>query len=155
NAFPSVTWTGSISGAGSGENTCVNGVSCDSFQVILAPGDYTGKQIDITITWLVPAFDYDLYVHADSLRRASLQSSAGPPPATQEQVHVGIDPPIVTTPRVWWAHPQAATVPPGQTYNGSAALVNSPPRPLVTHVPGDFIFSRTVPLFARGTIRDE
>src|SRR2546428_12700156 len=36
-AQPSVTWTGSITGVGTGENTCVDGVSCDSFEVILAP----------------------------------------------------------------------------------------------------------------------
>src|SRR5260221_3633533 len=29
NAHPTVTWTGSIHGAGSGENTCVDRVSCD------------------------------------------------------------------------------------------------------------------------------
>jgi flagellar hook capping protein FlgD len=152
---PQVTWTGSITGAGSGENTCVNGVSCDSFKVVLAPGDYTGKQINVAITWLVPAYDYDLYVHRDSLRGPGLPSSAGPPPATQELVHVGIDPPIVLTPRVWWAHPQAASVPPGQTYNGSATLVNAPPSPVVTHLPGTLTFSHTVPLYARGTVRTE
>src|SRR2546430_417694 len=100
----SVTWTGSITGAGSGENTCVNGVSCDSFEVVLAPGDYTGKQINVTISWTVPAYDYDLFVHAGTLNGPELPASAGPPPATSEQVHVGIDPPLVTSPRVWWAH---------------------------------------------------
>src|SRR5438874_944350 len=40
NAHPTVTWTGSITGAvtGVGEVGCVDGVSCDSFQVVLAPG---------------------------------------------------------------------------------------------------------------------
>jgi hypothetical protein len=152
---PSVTWTGSITGAGSGENTCVDGVSCDSFQVILDPGDYTGKQINVTINWTIPAYDYDLYVHVGSLRGPELPSSAGPPPATSEQVHIGIDPPIVTTPRVWWAHPQAATVPPGQTYNGTAALASMPPSPTVTYLASDFHFSHNVPLYARGTVRTE
>src|SRR5439155_10790170 len=152
---PSVTWTGSIFGAGTGENTCVDGVSFDSFEVVLAAGDYTGKQINVTITWTVPAYDYDLFVHEGSLNGPRLPASAGPPPATSEQVHVGIDPPVVTTPRVWWAHIQAATVPPGQIYNGSAVLVNSPPSPAVVHLTGAFVFSHTVPLFARATVRDE
>jgi len=152
---PSVTWTGSIFGAGSNENTCIDGVSCDSFEVVLAAGDYTGKQINVTITWTVPAYDYDLFVHVGSLRGPELPASAGPPPATSEQVRVGIDPPVVTTPRVWWAHIQAATVPPGQIYNGSAVLVNSPPSPAVVHLTGAFVFSHTVPLFARATVRDE
>ena len=152
-AHPTGTWTGSISGAGTGEGTCVDGVSCDSFKVVLAPGDYTGKQINVTITWTVPAYDYDLYVHVGTLRGPGLPSSAGPPPATSEQVHVGIDPPVVTTPRVWWAHIQAATVPPAQSYQGSAAIVSSPPSPVVTHLPGSIPFSHNVPLYARGTVR--
>ncbi len=155
NPAPSASWTGSITGAGTGENTCVNGVSCDSFQVTLAPGDYTGKQIDVTITWTVPAYDYDLYVHSDSLTGPSLPPSAGSPPGTEEQVHIGVDPPVVTAPRVWWAHVQAATVPPGQTYQGSAALVPLPAAPVVAHLPGSLAFSHTVPLFARGTVRTE
>jgi len=110
-ANPSVSWSGSISGAGSGENTCIDGVSCDSFQVVLAPGDYTGRQLDVTISWTIPAYDYDLYVHEGTLRGPLLPASAGPPPATSETVHIGIDPPVVTSPRVWWAHIQAATVP--------------------------------------------
>src|SRR5436190_1080133 len=75
---PSATWTGSIFGAGSGESSCVDGVSCDSFQVVLAPGDYTGKQINLSVTWTVPAYDYDLYVHVGTLRGSGLPSSAGP-----------------------------------------------------------------------------
>lgn len=152
---PTATWTGTIFGAGSGENTCVNGVSCDSFEIVLQPGDYTGKQINVSITWSVPAYDYDLYVHRDSLKGPRLPASAGPPPSTQELVHVGIDPPVVLTPRVWWAHPQAATVPAGSIYNGTAALVAAPPAPVVTHLAGDLPFSRTVPLYARGTVRTE
>ncbi len=150
---PSATWTGSITGAGTGENTCVNGVSCDSFQVTLAPGDYTGKQLDIRITWTVPAYDYDLFVHVGTLKGPSLPASAGAPPATSELVHVGIDPPVVTSARVWWAHIQAASVPPAQTYQGSASLVASPPRPLINYLAGDLAFSHTIPLIARGTVR--
>lgn len=150
---PTATWTGSVTGAGSGENTCIDGVSCDSFQVVLAPGDYTGRQINVSITWTVPAYDYDLYVHVGTLRGASLPSSAGPPPATSELVHIGIDPPVVTTPRIWWAHIQAASVPPLQTYSGSASLAALPAAPVVTHLPSSLPFSATVPLFARGTVR--
>jgi len=154
-AHPTVTWTGSITGAGSGENTCVDGVSCDSFQVTLAPGDYTGKQVDIAVNWTVPAYDYDLYVHVGTLTGPELPPSAGGPPSTQELVHVGIDPPVVTSTRTWWAHVQAASVPPLQTYNGSARLVSSPSAPAVQHGDAHFAFSHTVPLIARGTVRTE
>lgn len=154
-ATPSVSWSGSVTGAGSGENTCVDGVSCDSFQVVLAPGDYTGKQITLSISWTVPAYDYDLYVHVGTLTGPSLPSSAGAPPATSETVHIGIDPPVVVTPRVWWAHIQAATVPPAQTYQGQAVLADLPASPTVTYLPGSSTFSHSVPLYARGTVRTE
>src|SRR5512142_2864093 len=54
----SVTWTGTVSGGpGGGEATCVNGVTCDSFRVELEPGDYTGTQLEVQVTWTVPAYD--------------------------------------------------------------------------------------------------
>jgi hypothetical protein len=153
--MPSVSWTGSITGAGSGENTCVNGVSCDSFKVVLAPGNYTGKQVTVQISWTVPTYDYDLYVHEDSLTGPGLPPSAGGPPGTSETVHIGIDPPVVVTQRVWWAHIQAATVPPLQTYQGTAQLVSLPASPAVTYLTGNATFSHTVPLYARATVRTE
>lgn len=156
-AHPSVSWTGSVTGAvsGVGELGCVDGVSCDSFQVILSPGDYTGKQVKVQITWAVPAYDYDLYVHRTTLRGPVTPAANGGPPTVEEHVLLNLDNAVVVTPVVWWAHIQAATVPPGQTYNGSASLVPLPAAPVVTHLAGDLIFSHTVPLYARGTVRDE
>ena len=115
NATPTLHWTGSISGAGTGENTCVDGVSCDSFQVVLAPGDYTTRQLVISVSWSVPAYDYDLYVHSGTLSGPVFPAANGGPPATEEHVILAISPGVVTTPTVWWAHVQAASVPPGQT----------------------------------------
>lgn len=152
---PSLNWTGSISGAGSGENTCVNGVSCDSFRVELAPGDYTGKQVEVRIQWTVPAYDYDLYVHEGTLSGPVHPAANGGPPTVEEHVLLNVSPGVVTTPVVWWAHVQAASVPPAQTYQGSAALVSLPNAPAVTYLAGDLPFSHSVPLFARGTVRDE
>src|SRR5207237_7783099 len=57
--------------------------------------------------------------------------------------------------QVAWAQIQAATVPPGQTYHGTASLVDLPNAPVVTHLAGTLPFSRTVPLYARGTVRTE
>src|SRR5205807_9645309 len=58
-------WTGTAAGRSSpnGESTCVETAHCDTFRLTVAPGDYTGKQIAIKIQWLVPANDYDLYIH--------------------------------------------------------------------------------------------
>ena len=155
NAHPTVTWTGSIHGAGSGENTCVDGVSCDSFQVILAPGDYTGMQIKVQVTWTVPAYDYDLYVHRGTLRGPVFPAQNGGPPTTEEHVLLNLDSGVITAPVVWWAHVQAATAPVGAVYNGSAAIVPFPNAPSVTHLAGTLPFSHTVPLYAVGTVRTE
>lgn len=154
---PSTSWTGSVTGTvtGVGELACVDGVSCDSFQVILAPGDYTGKQVKVQISWTVPAYDYDLYVHRNTLRGPVYPAANGGPPGTEEHVLLALDNFVVTTPVVWWAHVQASTVPPGQTYDGTASIVDLPNAPQITHVPGTLTFSHTVPLFARGTVRDE
>jgi hypothetical protein len=154
-ANPTLNWTGTPSGAGSGENTCVDGVSCDSFRVELAPGDYTTKQVRIQVSWTVPAFDYDLYVHDGTLSGPVHKAQNGGPPGTEEHVLLTISPGVVTTPIVWWAHIQAASVPVGQTYNGSATLLSLPNALSVSYVPGNLTFSHTVPLFATATVRDE
>src|SRR2546421_134769 len=79
----------------------------------------------------------------------------GGPPTTSETVLLAIDPPVLAAPLVYWAHPQAATVPPGQTYNGVAALEGQPTPPTVVHLAGSIPFSHSVPLYARGTVRTE
>lgn len=157
NSTPSCSWTGSITGVVTevGETACVDGVSCDSFQVVLQPGDYTGKQVEVQITWSLGTNDYDLYVHRGTLRGPVYPAANGGPPGTEEHVFLNIDTGVITTPIVWWAHIQASTVPPGQTYNGTAAIVPLPNAPTITYLPGNLTFSHTVPLFARGTVRDE
>jgi len=151
---PSVSWTGSITGFGTGEATCVDGVSCDSFQVIVQPGDYTGKQLRIGISWTIPAYDYDLYVHLGTLHGAVFPATNGGPPTTSEQVLLSLEPGVLTSPVIYWAHVQAATVPAGQTYVGLAAIVPLPNAISVTHLAGSLPFSHTVPLYAVGTVRD-
>src|SRR5262249_44450510 len=147
NSNVSVTWTGSISGAGSGENTCINGVSCDSFKVTLAPGDYTSKHVKVKISWTIPAYDYDLYVHLGTLNGPVTPGGNGAPPQTSEEAPLPIAPPVVVTPIVWWAHIQASTVPPGQTYTGTASIVGGPTLP-VQHLAGNSRFSHSIPLIA-------
>jgi len=94
-------------------------------------------------------------VHLGTLTGPVTPAANGGPPATEEHCFLSVSPGVVTAPITWWAHPQAASVPPGQVYNGSAALVALPNAPRVTHLAGDLPFCHTVPLFARGTVRDE
>src|SRR5437763_12856032 len=61
-----VTWDGTAAGGTyNGESTCVDGVNCDTFTITVSgsPADWAGKKIDVTISWVVLANDYDLYIH--------------------------------------------------------------------------------------------
>ena len=50
--FPG-TWTGTATGTGANahEADCVEGVSCDTFRLTVAPGDYAGKLVKLRIEW--------------------------------------------------------------------------------------------------------
>src|SRR2546422_266415 len=99
---PSVNWTGgNIFGANTDESTCNEDLTCENFTLTLAPGNYTGKRVQVGILWLVPADDYDEYVHADTPSGAVVTSSTSGAPGTTERAFLSIDPPVVTTPRVY------------------------------------------------------
>src|SRR5439155_4924717 len=54
----SVTWDGFIAAAAASasEGTCVEGVNCDTFVLNVSglPADWTGKVVDVRISWLNP-----------------------------------------------------------------------------------------------------
>src|ERR671935_1775510 len=51
---PSVAWDGPpTGGASAGENTCVGGVNCDTFLLTVAAADWTGKVVDVRISWTI------------------------------------------------------------------------------------------------------
>src|SRR5207247_1303948 len=56
-----VAWDGTpLGGTSNGEGTCVEGVNCDTFilDVSGVPTDWTGKVVDVRISWVVPANDF-------------------------------------------------------------------------------------------------
>src|SRR5689334_9515831 len=64
-----ISWTGTAAGGTyNGESTCVDGVNCDTFTLTVTgtPSDWAGKRIQVAMSWLVLANDYDLYIHKDS-----------------------------------------------------------------------------------------
>jgi hypothetical protein len=81
-----LNWTGSAVGGGAlndavgvairGEDLCQEGLTCDTFTLTIGgtPADWNGKQVRVKLSWLLPATDYDLYIHKDS--------NAGPVVAT-------------------------------------------------------------------------
>ena len=77
-----VTWAGNITAPGTaanGEPSCVesnpHGPSdnCDSYTLVVAPGDWSGKQIRIRFEWGLPANDYDMVVRRETNGMPGLQ----------------------------------------------------------------------------------
>ena len=70
-----LTWLGTATGGGAlnapllitGEDLCQEGLTCDTFTSTVGgtTSDWSGKLIHIKLEWLLPATDYDLYIHKD------------------------------------------------------------------------------------------
>jgi hypothetical protein len=83
-----VSWDGFSAAAAAspdGEATCVEGTSCDTFRLTLAPGDYRAKRVRYKATWTNQLNDYDVYVHLGSANGPVLSPSNGGPPSTAEE----------------------------------------------------------------------
>lgn len=94
-----VNWNGTATGPSSpqGESTCVDGTNCDTYTLNVAgmPADWAGKQIKVTISWALPASDYDFYIHKDSVTGPLAASSGESPPVVSESAV--IDPSVTGT----------------------------------------------------------
>src|SRR5207244_12839872 len=80
---PGVAWDGTaVGGSSAGESTCVEGVNCDTYTLTVAgtTADWTGKVVDVRISWLVPANDFDLYIHKGSNAGPNAADSGGGAP---------------------------------------------------------------------------
>lgn len=129
-ASPPIAWTGTGAGGTSeGEATCVEGVNCDTFTLTLSgtPADWAGKRVQVDITWVLLASDYDLYIHKGSVSGPVVSKSTGGPPSIGESASI--------TPEVDGTGPFSVrvvyfTATRGDQYNGkAAAVVNDAPVP--------------------------
>ena len=83
-----VSWDGFSAAAAAspdGEATCVEGTSCDTFTLTLAPGDYRAKRVRYKASWTNQLNDYDVYVHLGSASGPVLSPPNGGPPSTAEE----------------------------------------------------------------------
>ncbi|HYC94045.1 MAG TPA: hypothetical protein VEO54_32905 [Thermoanaerobaculia bacterium] len=75
-----VTFAGNALGGASpeAETTCVEGVNCDTFLLTVGgnASDWHGKNVKVSLSWLLLATDYDMYVHKDSITGPVVASSA-------------------------------------------------------------------------------
>ena len=136
-----VTWVGTATGGGAinaplligGEDLCQEGLSCDTFTLNVGgtAADWSGKLIRVKLEWLLPASDYDMYIHKDSnsgpLVAVSGRGATSPTePLTMEDAT--IDPAVqgtgVYTVRAVYYAATAA-----DQYRGSAEVESKPAQP--------------------------
>lgn len=124
----SVTWNGTSPGGASpdGETTCVEGTNCETFTLTVAgsPADWAGKLVKVKIDWTIPAHDYDLYIHKDSVTGPEVSRSGGSPPIISEMAE--IDPSVSGTGVYAVRVVYFAVVGDADQYRGTAAVEDKP-----------------------------
>ena len=160
-AGPTVTWQGpSTGGACANENTCVEGANCDTFKLTLSgtEADWAGKVVNIDITWLNPANDYDLYIHKGEncptngpCEGPVVSQDGNGPPSTKE---VGMIDPSSTGTGVYLVRLVIFSVAPGDPFTGTASVGPEPPGRRATYLKGGITFSPNVTVKAPVARRD-
>ena len=79
----SAAWDQTIITPGGGVNTeaaCVDGVNCEVFTLNVASGNWTGKKVQVQLTWQSSGNEFDIYIHQGSSTSGTLVTSvmAGP-----------------------------------------------------------------------------
>lgn len=120
-----------------GEELCQEGLTCDTFTLTIGgtAADWSGKVVRIKLEWLLPATDYDMYIHKDSNAGPVVGSSGRGATAPTEPLtweDTTIDPSVsgtgVYTIRAVYYAATAA-----DQYRGSATIENKPaPQPTPT-----------------------
>jgi hypothetical protein len=159
-AGPMLSWDGTaVGGTSAGEDTCVEGVNCDTYTLNVAAGVWTGKVIAINITWTIPANDYDLYVHFDANNDGVLDStdpivasSGDGAPETEEATT--IDPSSTGVGRYFVHVVSFSVIPLADQFHGTATVQNKPPSRTATYLKGGITFSPNVTVKAPVAGRD-
>ena len=142
------------------ETACQDGINCDVFTIHLTGSaeDYAGQQLVVKITFL-PASDYDLYVHKDTVNgKVVFPAGNGSQPSDNEQVAIN---PATSGAGDYVVHIVYADVVPTDQYQGTANLQSAtgggatpPPMRTANYVSGGITFSNSIPLKAPTTLRD-
>jgi len=66
------------------------GINCDTFTLTVTgtPADWSGKRIQVAMSWVVLANDYDLYIHKGDSTGPVVASSTGSAPSTSEKAYI-------------------------------------------------------------------
>ena len=150
---PGVAWDGTaVGGSSAGESSCVEGVNCDTYllNVSGAPADWTGKVVDVRISWLNPANDFDLFIHKGSNSGPIVADSAGGAPDTDEEATFS---PAADGTGAYSVHVVYFSVATDQ-YHGTASAKAAPTARTATYVDGGITFSPNVTTKAPVAARD-
>jgi hypothetical protein len=136
-----VTWNGTALGvppAAGGEADCEEGANCDTFKLTLSgtPASWVGKQVKVSIQWLVNSNDYDLYIHKGSPDGPVVASSGDAATTIEEAVLNPASSSIGTG--VFYVRAVYFAVVSADQYSGSASVVGAglPPVPAPTPATG-------------------
>ncbi|HJT67557.1 MAG TPA: post-COAP-1 domain-containing protein [Pyrinomonadaceae bacterium] len=160
-AGPNVVWQGPLTGgAGANETTCVEGTNCDTFKLTLSgtEADWEGKVVNVTINWLNPANDYDLYIHKGENCPATgacdgpiVSQDGNGAPSTQE---AGSIDPSSTGTGTYLVRLVFFSVSPGDAFTGTANVGPAPPGRKATYLKDGITFSPNVTVKAPVARRD-
>jgi hypothetical protein len=151
-----VEWDGTAIGTGGmDETTAIEGINRDTFILHVAAGDYSGKTIAVGISWMVPADDYDLYVHkrnADGSDGDLIATSANGAPTTSE--NVTINPNTVGTGDFNVIAVYFTNVPGADEPHGKVTVNLAPPTRTATYISGGMTFAPNSPCKAQTASSD-
>ena len=128
------TWTGGVPlvavNETGGEAACIEGTTCEQYTLTIAgqPADWAGLKVQVRLSWLALATEYDLYIHKGTLAGPLVASyTAG---LTSDE-SVALDPTDVAVGTgVFAVHVVVAS---GSTaadnYTGRVTVIHPPPRP--------------------------
>ena len=157
-----LTWNG-FPGPGlspQGEDTCVDGTTCDTYTLTLAPGSYVGKRVRFKISWTNQLNDYDVYVHSASNGGPIVAESGNSAPQTFEENTFDVNATVTAGVNdKYTVHVVYFAVGPADAYRGDLSLEDIPLSPIrqATFIHGDktgIKFSKSRPLYANGAGQD-
>lgn len=137
-----VMWMGTGTGGGAlnaplglinAEDLCQEGLTCDTFTLNVGgtAADWSNKLIRIKIEWMLPATDYDLYIHKDSNSGPVVASSGRGATSPTEPLtweDTTIDPSVQGT-GVYTVHAVYYVATALDQYHGSATIESKPAQP--------------------------
>src|SRR5438105_491750 len=91
----STAWDQTVITPGGGVNTemaCVDGVNCEVFNLTVAAGDWTGKKVEVRLTWQSSGNEYDLYIRkgANNVSGTPLTSAMAGPGLTTQTAYIDV-----------------------------------------------------------------